>query len=101
MGNIEYEKRVVEQMIRLYCRKKHREVVLCQKCELLKTYTYAFQRLTKCPFGNDKTACKRCKVHCYNKEMRERISYVMRFSGPRMLLYYPKDFLIHIIKNRL
>ena len=52
-------------------------------------------------FGENKTACKDCKVHCYQKEMREKVREIMRFSGPRMMIYYPKDFVIHILKKRL
>ncbi len=36
-----------------------------------------------------KTFCANCKVHCYKPQMREQIRQVMRFSGPRMLLYHP------------
>lgn len=29
--------------------------------------------------------------------MRERIRRVMRYSGPRMLLYYPLEYLRHLL----
>ena len=94
MGKIDSEKRVVENMIRLYCRKKHARNMLCESCEEIKQY--AFDRLEKCPFGDSKTACADCKIHCYKPEMREKVREIMRFSGPRMLLYYPGDFLKHL-----
>ena len=97
MGNIAHEKQTIEKMISLYCRKRHQSKVLCPECELLKLY--ALNKLSKCPFGDDKGACSDCKVHCYKSDMRDRIRAVMRFSGPRMLFYYPIDFVKHIIKK--
>ena len=96
MGKIEYEKQGVYRMIHLYCRKKHGSSSdLCPECNALKQYAY--DRLTNCPFKEDKKACKVCVVHCYKKDMRAEIRKVMRFSGPRMILYYPLDFMKHII----
>ena len=94
MGNIIKEKRTVAYMIALYCRKKHgQHTELCPECQQLKEYAHL--RLDKCQFGDNKPACKRCTVHCYKKDMRAQIRKVMRFSGPRMLIYYPLDFLKH------
>ena len=96
MTKVENEKRILEKMIFLFCRKKHHTSnVLCQGCEALRTY--ALDRLSRCPFKEDKTACKDCKVHCYQNDKRIEIREVMRFSGPRMLLYYPIDFIRHIL----
>jgi len=97
MGKIEYEKQGVSRMIHLYCRKKHNTPGdLCKECETLKQY--AFDRLVHCPFKEHKAACKDCTVHCYRKDMRAEIRKVMRFSGPRMILYHPLDVLKHLIK---
>lgn len=94
MGNIIKEKKTVAYMIALYCRKKHgQHTELCPECHALKEYAHL--RLDKCQFGDNKPACKRCTVHCYKKDMRAQIRKVMRFSGPRMLVYYPLDFLKH------
>ena len=46
-------------------------------------------RLDGCKFGNDKPACKRCPIHYYKPEMREKIRSVMRWAGPRMMIYDP------------
>lgn len=48
-NRIDQEKRVVELMIRLYCRKKEKNVTLCPRCEELLHYAHA--RLDHCPFG--------------------------------------------------
>ena len=45
--------------------------------------------LDRCPFGEEKTTCARCPVHCYKPAMRERVRAVMRYAGPRMLLRHP------------
>ncbi|MDY2916653.1 MAG: nitrous oxide-stimulated promoter family protein [Muribaculaceae bacterium] len=94
---IEEEKTVVEQMIRLYCRRREGNRELCAGCaELL---DYARARLDRCRFGADKPTCRRCPVHCYRPEMKERIRRVMRWSGPRMLLYHPLAALRHLLRE--
>ena len=92
----EREKRVVREMIDLYCTKKHhtRPGELCEKCTQLADY--ACQRSDKCPFMETKTFCSNCAVHCYKPEMRARIREVMAFSGPRMLLVHPMMVLRHM-----
>lgn len=91
------EKRTIELMIRLYCRKKEKNTELCPSCRELLEYAHA--RLNHCPFGEEKTACKHCSVHCYKPEMRKRVREVMRYSGPRMLLYAPKEAILHLLKK--
>ncbi len=46
-----------------------------------------------------KTFCSSCKVHCYNREMANKIKEVMRYSGPRMLIYNPKAAVSHMIES--
>lgn len=93
------EKKIVSQMIALYCRKKHHSGgSLCGACEELDTY--ARMRSDKCPFMETKTFCSNCKVHCYKPEMREKIREVMRFSGPRMIFYHPIVAVRHVIETK-
>lgn len=95
----EREKKMVSQMIRLYCRKKHHTGKgLCSECAELDTY--AGQRSDKCPFMETKTFCSNCRVHCYNPQMREKIRMVMRFSGPKMIFYHPVAAVRHVIETR-
>jgi len=95
MSRISEEQRVVEQMIRLYCRRKEGNETLCPACsELLQ---YALTRLERCRFSNNKTICKKCPVHCYSPKMRERIREVMRWAGPRMIIYHPIAAIKHFI----
>ena len=96
MSRIEKEKRVVSVMVRLYCRKKEGNSELCDNCRQL--LAYAESRLEHCPFGERKTSCRRCTVHCYKPSMRQQMHEVMRFSGPRMIFYEPLETIRHIFK---
>lgn len=94
----EREKKVVSRMIMLYCRSKHSSVKgMCGECESLKQY--AFQRLERCPFGEEKPSCIACTIHCYKNSMRIKIKEVMRFAGPRMLFRYPTDTIRHLYRE--
>ncbi len=92
---IEREKRIVSQMISLYCCRREGNRVPCAACRELETY--AHRRLDACRYGEAKPACKRCMTHCYAPAQRERIRRVMRFSGPLMILYAPLEALRHWI----
>ena len=96
----EREKRMVGEMIALYCRKNHKtkKGALCEACAGLDAY--AKQRSDKCPFMEQKTFCSNCKVHCYKPQMREKIREVMRFSGPRMVFYHPVAAIRHVILTK-
>ena len=92
------EKRVVAEMIALYCRDHHKTAKPCANCAAL--IEYAHMRSDKCPFMENKTFCSNCKVHCYKKDMREKIRQVMRFSGPRMIFHYPVMAIRHVIEMK-
>ena len=96
----EREKRMVSEMIELFCRKNHgcRADGLCPACAELEAYARA--RSEKCPFMEGKTFCSNCRVHCYKPEMRERIREVMRFSGPRMIFHHPVAAIRHVVETR-
>lgn len=95
MTRIEREQKTVTQMIRLYCRHKEGNRDLCSDCQTL--MEYACIRLSKCPFGENKTSCRKCTVHCYRPDMKERIRSVMRYAGPRMIIYHPVAAIRHLI----
>lgn len=97
MFRIGREKKTVEMMIRLYCRRKENNAFLCTACESL--MEYACKRLDSCPFGEQKTSCKSCRVHCYRPDMRQRMQAVMRFAGPRMILYHPWIAIRHLLEK--
>lgn len=90
------ERKTIAAMIRLYCRHQHHTGTgLCPPCEELQSY--AFARLDRCPFADQKPTCAKCTVHCYKPEMRERVRQVMRFAGPRMLLQHPMLAVLHLL----
>ena len=98
----EGEKKVVSKMIAIHCRSVHRVDLqlgeeLCETCKELKGY--AMQRLERCPFGEEKPTCGKCPIHCYKKDMRQKIKEVMRYAGPRMLLRHPLDTLRHFYQE--
>ena len=94
----EQEKKIVSEMIHLYCRKQHGGKPLCADCAALEEY--AQMRSDRCPFMENKTFCSNCKVHCYQPDMREKIRKVMRFSGPRMILHHPYTAVSHVLLTK-
>ena len=94
---IQQEKDMFTKMIDLYCRKKHQHHELCEDCQDLKNY--ALKRLSLCRFGEEKTACSNCSVHCYKPKYRKKVKTVMRYSGPWMMLYHPVYSIKHIFNK--
>jgi Nitrous oxide-stimulated promoter len=100
MARIEKEKTTIELMVNLYCNKKHKtkrySEELCEECsELLE---YANKRLSLCKFGENKSSCYKCKIHCYKKDMKEKVKEIMKFSGPRLIIYDPIELIRHAFK---
>ena len=76
-------------MVGIYCADHHgaADDNLCDECgEFL---DYAYRRLEKCPYGEDKPTCSNCPIHCYKPARREQVKRIMRYAGPRMLLRHP------------
>ena len=94
---IEEEKKIVGQMIDLYCRKKEGNKDLCPSCG--KLLEYAKLRLDHCKFGDRKPTCRKCPTHCYRSDMKEQIKVIMRWSGPRMLFYHPVSAVRHLLRE--
>lgn len=94
------ERKTIQTMIRLYCRDQHGlpQKSLCVNCQELEDY--ALGRLARCPFQENKPVCTKCTVHCYRSEMRLRVSQVMRYAGPRMLLRHPLLAVRHLLDER-
>lgn len=93
------ERKTIEAMIRLFCKAHHQPHELCLQCsELLQ---YADARLAACPFGDRKPTCRKCPVHCYRRDMKEKIAEVMRFAGPRMIFNHPILAVRHLLRGRI
>ena len=120
-GRLQRESLTIKLMIGIYCQGNHKnplltplitpagarsvkggmgvsspdEESLCPTCgDLLR---YSLKRIEKCPFRADKPTCGRCPVHCYKSEKRAQVRQVMRYAGPRMLLYHPLLTVFHYL----
>lgn len=81
------ESKLISIMIQLYYQKHPNDEI--GKDEML---NYALDRLAFCRFGEKKTTCKKCPVHCYQKKYRQQMKVIMRYAGPRMLYCHPIFF---------
>ena len=101
----EREKRVVSQMVAIYCRLNHKGAnrsctgfcgePLCPEC--LEVDGYAVLRTERCRQMEGKATCEKCGRHCYKPDEREKIRAIMRFSGPRMIVYHPVEAVRHLL----
>lgn len=98
-SRIDSEKHDIRCIIGLYCR--HRLGQREMPDEYRALADYAESRLDRCRFGEDKTSCKRCPIHCYRPDMRERMRQLMRWIGPRMIFYAPGLTLRHILGRHI
>ncbi|MCD6391927.1 MAG: nitrous oxide-stimulated promoter family protein [Planctomycetes bacterium] len=94
------EKKTIAVMVGIFCADKHDsgKGELCSNCRAL--LDYADQRLDKCPFGADKGPCRKCEIHCYKPEMRDRVREVMAYAGPRMIKKHPVLAVKHLLDGR-
>jgi hypothetical protein len=88
------EWKTVEAMIHIYCRDTHKDNQ-CPECESLMSYVNL--RLERCRFGEEKTTCAKCPVHCYQRDRREQIKAIMRYAGPKMLWEHPWLSICHLL----
>jgi hypothetical protein len=101
MKRLEKEQKTIAIMVQIFCGTHHGTAKkrLCPACtELLK---YAKERLDKCPYGENKGACSKCKIHCYKPDMRKNVTEVMRFSGPKMITKHPLLAIDHLLKVKV
>ena len=99
MNKIEREKQIVRRMIELYCRHKLHTKEMPEEYQRLTDFSA--RRLDHCRWGENKPACKNCPIHCYPRKEREQIRQIMRWTGPRMLLFAPLEVVRHIWDNLL
>nr|WP_245617912.1 nitrous oxide-stimulated promoter family protein [Carnobacterium gallinarum] len=50
---------------------------------------YVYSRLVSCRFGEEKTTCKKCLVHCYQEKYQRQMKRIMRYSGPKRIVKHP------------
>ena len=93
------EKKTIGRMVEIFCNDNHgkQSQKLCPQCSQL--LEYALDRLEKCPHKDSKPPCSKCEIHCYKPEMREKITEVMTYSGPKMFRKSPLLAIRHLIKS--
>ena len=97
--SIDREKRTIAAMVKIYCEGHHTDQrPPCDDCQSL--LDYAIHRLSCCPFQENKPVCADCAIHCYKKDMRERVREVMRYAGPRMIFRHPVLAIGHLLDKR-
>jgi len=98
MNRLQKEQKTIGIMIRIFCDAHHgtQRDVLCPSCTEL--WDYAKERLNKCPYGENKGACSKCRIHCYKPGKRRQITDVMRFSGPKMVRKHPLLAIGHLLR---
>lgn len=97
MNRIESEQETVRKMIALYCHHHLHQDTMPEEYQHLAGY--ACQRLNLCKYGEQKTTCEDCLTHCYAPKEREQIREIMRWAGPRMIWYAPKDAIVHTFRK--
>ena len=99
-SDVEKDIQTLRRFVEIYCRGRHKEaeksvymgVELCSQCR--ETLEYASRRRELCPL-DPKPACKKCKIHCYDPQHRERIREVMRYSGLHLITRGRLDLILH------
>ena len=91
------EKKVISEMVKLYCRKNHKKRELCDECR--DVLNYSLNRIDNCKYMYTKTFCSNCKKPCYSPKMKEKIKQIMKFSVPRILFHHPLLVIYHIISR--
>ncbi|WP_457577291.1 nitrous oxide-stimulated promoter family protein [Desulfomarina sp.] len=97
---LEREYNTMQAMVEIYCRKHHQpgKNEICNECaELIK---YARGKLEKCPFQEKKSTCGKCTIHCYKKDMKEKVVAIMRYSGPKMIRKHPVMAFQHFLDSK-
>lgn len=103
--------KILADFIELFCHAKHnRKTVgersipgilrsgkrpsktICVECAGL--LDHGIKKRALCPL-DPKPTCKRCHVHCYTPEYREKIREIMAYSGRKMILRGRLDYLWH------
>ncbi|MBF0119652.1 MAG: nitrous oxide-stimulated promoter family protein [Desulfobacterales bacterium] len=97
-NRLEREKITIRAMIEIYCKAFHNDSTqICKECSDI--YNYASFRIDKCPHKDMKPSCAKCEIHCFNKIMRDKVKKIMRFSGPKMIIYHPILSMYHYIDS--
>lgn len=99
--------RLIGKFVEVYCAGKHDasirtqvtlpaasgERMLCSECRAF--MEYAIGKRLKCPLEAEKPTCKHCRIHCYDKQHRDKVREIMAYSGRKLMLQGRLDYLWH------
>ena len=74
----------------------NKTAAICPDCAAL--LEHGIKKRALCPL-EPKPACKKCRIHCYGPEYRQKIREIMAYSGRKMLLKGRLDYLWHYYFN--
>lgn len=95
-GKVDREKVTILTMIKMYCDRFHKtDGELCSDC--LELSEYAMDCVSLCPYSENKPVCGRCPSNCFQKDSYARITAIMGYVGPRMLIRHPMLTVRHVI----
>lgn len=94
--NVQLEIKTFRKIIGMYCRaREHEAESLCADCSCL--LHFIEDKLSDCPYGPHKFACRKCPKPCYDEAFRLRLREIMRYAGPRMMFWHPYLTVRHIL----
>ncbi|BAJ03940.1 nitrous oxide-stimulated promoter family protein [Shewanella violacea] len=100
-GKLLREYQTIAAMVEIYCKAHKHDAKPMSACpECLEFLAYAHTKLDRCPYGQDKPSCKKCPVHCYKPQMKDKAREIMVFAGPKMLFPHPIMAIRHLLSAR-
>jgi hypothetical protein len=101
-SNVKDDVEILKKFINVYCNTKHKSepktninnISLCDECH--DTLHYSISRRMNCPL-NPKPMCKKCEIHCYKTEYRQKIKDIMRHSGRVLIRRGRIDLILHYL----
>ncbi len=86
------EKTLFHPLPKELCSAFNKKAVICPDCMAI--LEHGIRKRALCPL-EPKPSCKKCHIHCYKPEYRQKIREIMAFSGRKMLLKGRLDYLWH------
>ncbi len=99
--------RLLAKFVEVYCTGNHRTAEhaplvlpeglgkrsLCPECTSF--LEYGISKRLKCPLEAEKPTCKNCRIHCYDKQRREKVREIMAYAGRKLMMHGRLDYLWH------
>ncbi|MGF1684685.1 nitrous oxide-stimulated promoter family protein [Photobacterium minamisatsumaniensis] len=97
-SNLNVEFKTIKAMVNIYCKAHHDQTTPCSECDDF--LDYAYTRLDRCPYGNNKPTCKLCPIHCYKPDYKARSKAIMLYAGPKMIFKHPILAIKHLLAGK-